>query len=106
MTSPTAPASVPWYGTPANWATVLQGAGDGANSMLQGSAALATSKKEAKESKRRTLANLLNSALKRDRSLFRMGQEYSDDMNDYQSQALQQVARGFVDALQGSTGRM
>jgi len=27
-------------------------------------------------------------------------------MNDYQSQALQQVARGFVDALQGSTGRM
>jgi hypothetical protein len=33
-----------------------------------------------------------------------MGQEHSDDMNDFQSQALQQVARGFVQALQGSTG--
>ena len=64
----------------------------------------ANSKREAKEAKRRTLANLLNSSLKRNQNLFRMGQEHSDDMNDFQSQAVQQVARGFVDALQGSTG--
>ena len=68
-------------------------------------AANASSKREAKEAKRRTLANLFNSALKRNRNLFNMGQEHVDDLNDFQSQAIQQVARGFVDALQGSTGR-
>jgi hypothetical protein len=72
---------------------------------MGGASGYATSKKEAKEAKRRTLANLLNSALKRNQHLFHAGQEYSDDMNDYQSQALQQVARGFVNALQGSTQR-
>lgn len=93
------------YGSAQDWAQIISAGGQGAASGLQSMSANANSKMEAKEAKRRTLANLLNSALKRNRNLFRMGQEHSDDMNDFQSQALQQVARGFVDALQGSTGR-
>lgn len=88
-----------------NWATILSGAAQGASSGMQGMSANASSKKEAKEAKRRTMANLLNSSLKRNRGLFRMGQEHQDDMNDYQSNALQQVARGFIESLQGSTAR-
>jgi hypothetical protein len=92
------------YGSAGDWANIISGAGQGASSAMQGATAYATSKKEAKEAKRRTLANLMNQAMKRNQGLFRMGQEHQDDLNDYQSQAVQQIARGFVDALQGSTG--
>jgi len=98
-------ANVPWYGTPGDWSKIIQGAGEGAGQAMQGAAQFANSKAEAKEAKRRTLANLMNSAMKRNRALFRTGQDYQNDMNDFQTQALQQVARGFVDSLQGSTGR-
>lgn len=91
------------YGSAKDWATILSGAGAGVGSAMQGASANAGSKMEAKEAKRRTLSNLLNQALKRNQGLFRMGQEHGDEMNDFQSQAMQQVARGFVEALQGST---
>lgn len=102
MSAPEA-AATPWYGNAEGWSNIISGAGQGAGAAMQGASAYATNKREAKEAKRRTLANLLNSALKRNQGLFRTGQEHADDMNDYQSQALQQVARGFVEALQGST---
>lgn len=92
------------YGGAQDWATIISGAGQGAGSAMQGAAAYATSKREAQEAKRRTLANLLNQAMKRNQSLFRAGQEHGDEMNDFQAQAMQKVARGFVEALQGSTG--
>jgi hypothetical protein len=92
------------YGSASDWASIISGAGQGASSAMQGAASYANSKKEAKEAKRRTLANLMSQAMKRNTGLFRAGQEHQDDLNDYQSQAIQQVARGFVDALQGSTG--
>lgn len=85
-----------------DWATVLSGIGQGAGSAMQGISQFANTKDEAKEAKRRTLANLLSSANKRNRSLFKKGQEHVDDMRDYQSQALQQIARGFVESLQGA----
>lgn len=91
------------YGSAKDWSQIISGAGQGAGSAMQGATANATSKMEAKEAKRRTLANLLNQSLKRKQAMFRMGQEHSDEMSDFQSQAMQQVARGFVDALQGST---
>lgn len=93
------------FGGARDWAQIIQAGGQGVASGLQGMSANANSKKEAKESKRRTLANLMNSAMKRNQNLFMMGQEHFDDMNDFRSQAMQQVARGFVEALQGSTGR-
>lgn len=92
------------YGSAADWSQIIAAAGKGAGQGMQGAAAYANSKREAKEAKRRTLANLLSQSLKRNQGLFRAGQEHQDDMNDFQSQAVQQVARGFVDALQGSTG--
>lgn len=102
MTTPAAPAASP-YGSAQDWAQVISGAGQGAGAAMQSNAANAASRFEAKEAKRRTLANLLNQALKRNQGLFRLGQEHSDEMNDYQAQAMQQVARGFADALKGST---
>lgn len=93
------------YGNAQDWSSIISGAGHGANSAMQGLAAASASKLESHEAKRRTLANLLKNALKRNQALGRVGQEYGDEMNDYQSQALQQVARGFVDALHGATSR-
>lgn len=107
MTTPSANAAAPQtggYGSAADWAQIISAAGQGTSSAMQGASANANSKREAKEAKRRTLAGLLNNALKRNQNLFRVGQEHSDDMNDFQSQALQQVARGFVDAMSGITG--
>lgn len=105
MSAPANNSQVPAYGTARDWASILSGVGQGASSAMGGMSAAAQTKNEAKEAKRRTLANLMNNAMKRNQGLFRVGQEYGDEMNDYQTQALQQVARGFVDALQGSTGR-
>lgn len=92
------------YGSSEDWSRIISGAAQGASSGMQSAAANAGSKKEAKEAKRRTLANLMSQAMKKNQGLFRVGQEHADDLNDFQSQALQQVARGFANALQGSTG--
>lgn len=99
-------SQVPWYGSTQDWAQILSGMGQGGSQALQGASALATSKREAKEARRRTLSNMLNQALKRNQALFKVGQDYGDEMGDYQSNALQQMARGFVESLQGSTGRI
>lgn len=104
MTEAAADAKSSPYGSAADWSQIISAAGEGAGRAYQGATANATSKVEAKEAKRRTLANLLNKALKRNQGLYRVGQEHADDMNDFQTQAMQQVARGFVTALQGSTG--
>lgn len=92
------------YGSASDWSQIISGAGQGAGSAMQGATEYANNKLEAKEAKRRTLANLLNQALKRNQGLFRVGQEHSDEMKDYQSQAMQQMAKGFVEAMQGTTG--
>lgn len=92
------------YGSAKDYAEIISGAGKGAGIGMQGAAANANSKAEAKEAKRRTLAGLLNNSQKRNRNLFKLGQEHSDEMNDFQSQAMQEIARGFVNSLKGSTG--
>ena len=100
----TAPNSNSSYGSAKDWASIISGAGQGASQALQSASQYATSKQEAKEAKRRTLANMMNQAMKRNQNLFRVGQENSNDMNDFQSHALQVVARGFIESLKGSTG--
>lgn len=92
------------YGNSRDWAQIIQGLGQGAGGAMQGMAANAGSRKEAKEAKRRTLANLLNNALNRNQNLYRRGQEHSNEMTDLQSQAIQQMARGFIENLKGTTG--
>lgn len=89
--------------TSPDWSSIVSSGASGAGDVLDYSTNVSLAKKKAKENKRRTLASLLSNALKRDQSLFRMGQEYEDEINDYKSQALQKVARGFVDAFKGST---
>ena len=44
----------------------------------------------------------MSAALKRNAALHRVGQEY-DEMNDFQTQQLQQIARGFTESLKGGT---
>lgn len=91
------------YGSAQDWSTVIQGMGQGAGNAMAGNAANAQSKMTAKESKRRTLTNLLNQALKRDRGLFRAKQEHGDEMKDYQSQVLQKMAQNFAQGSPRST---
>lgn len=87
---------------PLDLAKIISGTAEGANSALQGSYKASQSKKEAKEAKRRTLAHLLSAANKRNQGLFRAGQEYNDEASDSRSKSLQNVARSFVDSLQGA----
>lgn len=85
-----------------DWAQIIGSVGQGAGSAIQGASQAAQTKKEAKEAKKRTLANLLSSAMKRNQALFRAGQEYGDETSDYRAKSLQNVARGFVDSLHGA----
>lgn len=93
------------YGSPSDYAKILSGAAEGTSGALKGAAQFANTELEAKEAKRRTLAKLLQEAMKRNRALFKTSQEYNEDLNDTRSNSMQHVARGFVDALHGSTGR-
>lgn len=90
------------YGNTKDWASILSGAQEGASSALQGATAYANSKREAKEAKRRTLSNLMNRAMKRNQDLYRVNEENANEMTDYRSRALQEVAKGFIDSLRGS----
>lgn len=110
MTAPTQagqqPASSSGSGFSAHdWATVIQGAGQGAANVFNSMGQMVSSKREARESKRKTIAKLLNNALNRNFKLMRAGQEYSDEMNDFKAKQMQDIARGFVDSLSGSTRR-
>lgn len=98
-------AQTPWYGSPEAIATLISGISQGASSAFSRPSAmpLSNNKKEAKESKRRIKANLLNQSIENSTALNRANRQYQDEMRDFQSQAMQQVARGFVDALRGST---
>lgn len=104
MTAPQNASAGSSYGSPQDWAQIISSAGQGISGAMQSNAGLANSKREAKQTKKRTLANMLSQAMRRNQGLNRVGQEYSDEMSDHQAQSLQQIARGFVDALQGSTG--
>ena len=87
--------------TSKDWAKIIGSAGKAAGKSMQDESSAAQTKMAAKEKKRRTIANLLNQALKRKQSMFRAGQEYGGEMADTQSQALQNVAKGFIQSLRG-----
>lgn len=95
-------ASVSNYGNAGDWANVLGGLSKGVQAASPPSMS-SFSKKDALEAKRRTIANLLNQALRRNQGMSQAHQGYANDVSDYQAQALQQLARGFTAAMQGST---
>ena len=101
MSAPTKADSSP--SNAGEWSKIISAAGEGAGSGMKSAAEYANTKREAKEAKRRTLANLLSSSRKRNQGLFRIGQEHSDEMSEFQANALQDIARGFVESLKGST---
>lgn len=88
-----------------DWAKIFQGVQSGAEGGMNSAKQNQMSKRDVKEAKRRMMANLLNNALKRDRDMFEMSQDYGDTQTNFKNDALRQMARGFVGALQGSTGR-
>lgn len=91
--------------TPADWASIISGAGQGASSAFGSMAQNAGSRMESRAQKKKTLADLYNNQLKRQMGLYRANMQYMDDTSDFQSQALQGIARGFVEALKGSGRR-
>lgn len=93
------------WGKPEDWSRVITGVGEGASSAIQGAADSKTAKRLAKETKRRTLANLLSQTLKRKQALFKREQEHGEEMSDIKSEAMQNAAHGLVESLKGSTKR-
>jgi len=106
MTAQTGQGAQPSGGFGASdWATVIQGAGQGAAEGFKSAGQGAATKAEAKELKRRTWADLLKNALKRDLAMYRADVGHQDEMSSMQGDALQQMARGFVDSLRGAQVR-
>ena len=91
--------------TSADWASIISGAGQGASSAFGSMAQNAGSRMESRANKKKTLADLYNNHLKRQMGMYRANNQYMDDTTDYQSQALQGIANGFVKALNGSSRR-
>lgn len=87
------------------WAKIIKGAQTGTESAMKGRSDEIKSKQDVREAKRRMMANLLNKSLGRRQNSFEMGQDYDDELTNYKSDALRNMARGFVGALQGSTGK-
>ena len=86
-------------GTNQDWASLIHGMGQGASEGLRSSTQYAQTKKDQKELKRRTYADLLKNALRRDLAMYRADTGHQNDMTNLQGDALQQVARGFSDSL-------
>lgn len=83
----------------ANWANIISGLAQGAGKGMEMASVNAANKKEAKEAKRRLLAEMLSKAMGRTSALYNAGQQYGDEGADYQSRAMQQVASGFINAM-------
>jgi len=93
------------WGNPQDWTRIIEGAGSGASEGFRGAAQQANTKKELKESKRKTFAELLRNALKRDLSMYRADVGHQDQMTTMGGDAMQQMARGFADSMRGITNR-
>lgn len=95
------PAASSGFGSAGDWATILSGLAQGAQGAMRRESAtpLTTGKKSAREAKRRTLASILESAFKRHQGLEDTNQVHENELRDFQSQTLQNAARGFVGGL-------
>lgn len=80
-------------------ATVTAGALQGGGAAMGGAAQGRAMKKQAKETKRQTLADLYKSALQREFDLYRFGQEQGGNNTARRAAALQEAANGFTRAL-------
>lgn len=82
-------------------ATVTAAAFQGGGAAMGGSAQGKAMKKQAKETKRQTLADMYNKALQREFDLYRFNQEQSGTNTARRNAALQETANGFSRSLLG-----
>lgn len=87
------------YGSAQDWSEIIKGATQGVQDVLRSNDEYKNSKRESKEKKRRTLADLLNQARKRKLAMLKMQQEYEGELTGEKNEALQHAARGFAEAL-------
>lgn len=78
-------------------AAALKGGGDAMAGSAQGKGL----KRQAKESKRQTLADMYNKALQREMDLFKFNQEQGGTNTARRAAALQETSNGFTRALTG-----
>jgi hypothetical protein len=80
-------------------ATVAAGALQAGGSAMGGAANAKAAKKQAKEMKRQTLADMYNKALQRQLDYFKFNQEQEGTNTARRTAALQEMANGFTRAL-------
>ena len=80
---------------------VLGGAAEGTAGALRHGAEMARSKDELKEIKRRRKHETLAKNIQNQMRMKRMQREHTNEMAGFNADAMQDVARGFVDALRG-----
>ena len=83
----------------AQYGNIISGAAKGVAGALKTHNDLAMAKEEMKNEKRRRLAQILSQARRRDAGFADMLADQGDQTRDYQSQAIQDVARGFVETF-------
>lgn len=81
-----------------DWSKIVSGAVDEGGKALDRTSKLEASKAKLKEDKRRRKADALAKAMKRDTGFYRLGTEGDDETAGNRSQAIQDVARGFVES--------
>jgi exonuclease VII large subunit len=84
-----------------DYSKIISAASEAASGAIKHKAELSSSKRELKEKKKRTLSDLFSKAMRRNRELNQFGREHRSEARDYQSQSLQDMARGFSESLKG-----
>ena len=87
------------------WFNVIGKASEGASKARKSKDDYEQIKKELKEKKRNTLANLLSQSANRSQSASHLESDYGNEMADVKGDSMKEVARGFAQALSGSTRR-
>ncbi len=82
-------------------ATVTAAALQGGGAAMGGAASAKAQKKQAKETKRQTLADMYNKALQREFDTYRFSQEQGGTNTARRNAALQETANGFSRSLIG-----
>lgn len=89
------------WGGAGPWATIISSSFEGLGSGMQAGASKAAGKKQAKEMKRATLADMLNKALGRELDLYKFTSEQGGINTGRRAAALQETANSFIRALTG-----
>jgi hypothetical protein len=78
----------------------LGGAGQGISGGL-GAGNVSSAAKDATEARRRTIADMIKRSMGRDRTMMAANQRSSSSGQDLDNEIMQEMAKGFVDAMRG-----